>query len=600
MPVKVPQRRVQPSALPGAEISAPSGTGAFGGLEAQALETIGGQVQQLGIAALERQERDIALQQKVDAKKEKIRLEHQERIDKLDADENVIKYQDWWRNQKQTYLSKAGKDTIGNTDLADKDIGTITKNLLDQSKNDRVRELTTAKIAKLRESGLNVIKAHEVEQFGVAEEARTNAILENTIRDAQDLANEPISLFSLKLDLEDAISDKTKGMDPEAKKNVTAELTSAFHESVINGKVAVNAENARKYYNENESEIVPENREKTKKLIEKEDVLQFSQEKRDEIMLREKDMSLWIGMAEDELEGEKEEKTVSLLKRKIEEIEQDKIDKQKEKLLTALDGIRRAPDRDAAQVYVDNLEDPKDAAEAQDAADKRFTIKKEAKVTDIDTYAQAWDEFNTGKLNSVRELNRYWAKLSDAHYNRLQTAIQNKIAGGDKPGSKVPFMNYSTAVKAFEASTKEKYDVTDSTQNTDFQFLFERLDEEAKKKGDTLDFFEARQVADKTLVEGGIFGGGTFSDPQQTRAQAEISGTLDKWLPNINTQSDDEGKERADIKKGLRTMGVITDDERIYRFYKKESILKEPLSKTHSEIYDRLLRQSGFIRPVTR
>jgi hypothetical protein len=390
-----------------------------------------------------------------------------------------------------------------------------------------------------------------------------------------NLASAQIGLFSLRKSLDDVIERKTQGMAVPVANNIRDEMVSAFHENVINGKVVLNAENAKQYYDVNKKEILPENREGIEKVLETEDTLQFAQTTTDQIILQEGDRSKWAQMARESTDDpEKRKETVDLIKTRKKELDQLDKEAKEAAYLDALDKIDISQNQSEADLIAKRIEDPIDRAKALKVSQAKFEKKTADLVTDRDVEATVYEKIDSGEITTVRQLIEFSPDLSTSDYKRLQTEVRNK----QNPDAKAGFVKYTTAKTAYETIKGKKYDVEKDSK--EFMFVQSQLDEESQVLGRDLTPDEAVKAAARAIVKGESIGTGFFGgDPNRTLFEASQEGTLDVWLPVINDEGVDNGQERREIKEAFRANGIDTDNEELFRIYKKSDILNMPLSE---------------------
>jgi hypothetical protein len=605
--VPTKQRQVAPTALPSARQISPAGQGDFGGFEADVIGRIGGQVERLGRTALAVEEKERVLAAKAEAKKLKIQAKFKEERDKLFAQDAVIKYQDWWRNQEPTYTSKTGLAADGVTDIAIKDIEGFNKTLLAKLENDNQREKALAKIMSERNSGLTGIKGHEVSEFKLLKEKQNEGIIANSINIAAASVgklHEEGTIFSKSLDLKDAITEKTKGFSMEAAKNVSDEIWSSFHESILNRKVALNAVDAKEYYDKNKKQILPDKRDAIEKLLKKEGIIQYSQQRADEIVLTEPDSSKWAEIGRKEKDPEKRDATVKRLKTRKTELDQTDKDAQKEAYLDTLDKIANvAKNEEEGLDFAANLENPEDQIKAEKVATERFKRKEKDATTSRKVQAKVLEMIENKEITRPTELIEFYPDLRDSDYNTALTRLKNQ-GNVDAKG----FVKYETAKKAFQLVNDEKFDVDSEAQATNFMYSLEYLDKEAQALGRDLTAVEANKLTRQAFIDGNveresftILGYDISQEGAALTLQEAVSkGVLDKWTADVNDDSVDGGVERKQIIDALRKQGIITEDETVLRLYKKEAILKLELSQKQKELLNKKINKIGVIRSIKR
>jgi hypothetical protein len=573
-------RRVQEEPLPAARISAAPGASAFGGTEAELITQIGGALTQFGEA------------------RQKAQSEFKDRNDKLHATEAVLKYKDYWREQKGTYLNKFRTDARGITETAKTDTDKFIRTLLDGAENDEQRLLIEMALRPEQDVGLDKTQSHEVTEFRTSEKETAGAMIENSIRDAADNHDNPNTIFHNWLNLNDAIEAQTKGMSKEVKKNVKAEKISDFHLAVLNSKVVEDAEGAKKYYAEHEKDILPENRKAVEDVLNKEDTLQFSQQKADEIVLTEPDRSKWSETARKTQDPEKREATVNRLKTRKAELDQLDKEAQQNAYLDALDKISKSANLEDGLDIAAKLENPEDALKAQKVAEARFARKTRDVVTDRKVQAEVLEKIANKEIKTPQQLLEFYPWLSDQHYDRALTELKNTA----NPDAQVGFVKYTTAKTAYETVKGIKYDV--EQDNQEFMTVQSYLDRQAQILGRDLTPEEANKFAAQSITEGEIVGSGLIWDDEMTLIEAYQTGNVDKYLPFINDESVDEGQERREIDAAYAKRGIVTDNETdmetLRRLYKKEVILRIPLSINEADQLNKLVRKIGILRPISR
>lgn len=579
MPFKV-QSSVQPITLPSVQLTAPTSAADFGGLEAGIIEQLGGGLERLGEQfgqVAEREERQRVKNQQ----------EFRTRDDKAWVRGANSRFSDWARQNKVNFTSKKGVNSRGITKQATVDIDKAIQTVVDTAENDEQREFFKSSALSKRKLWLDQVSAHEASEFLQFEMKGIEAAQENATRDAAENYFDDVAVMSARLDLDKALDEQVQisGMSSDAAKNVKAGTVSLFHTGVLNRMVATNAVGAQEYYDQNKKEILPENREAIEKLINKEDVLQFSQTKSDEIVLREDDRAKWTEIARKEVDDpEKRKETVDLLKTRKTELDRHDDEARENAYFDTLDKITKAANLEDAKRLAKSLDNAEDSIKAEKVANNRFKISKEDNVTDRRVQAKIFDMIDKGQIKDVNQLIEFAPDLSSADYNRMITVLRNK----NNPDAKVGFVKESTAKNAYETTKGEKYNIEDDSQ--EYMYIREQLDKQAQSLGRDLTPTEASKFAAQYMVEGISIGTGFIWDDKQTLVEAERSGNLGVWIPKINDDDIDNGQERRDIKDAFKKIGLDTDNDELFRLYKKEVTLDKPLSEEQTIRLNELIR----------
>jgi hypothetical protein len=601
MAFRVPtkERQVAPTALPAARRISGAGAADFGGLEAEVVGRVGRQVERVGEVAIAAEEREQILTARAAEQEETRKAKLKDRRDKLLASDAIVEFKDNLRNQRQVFSNRRGIDAFGVTNEANDHIEKLKKEMKGRMENDEIRALFDASTIMPREVFLNQTLTHEATEFNRAEDDNNNAKIETSIIEASDAVggmNEELAIQSARLDLDTAIEQKTakSGMTGAAAKNVKASLISSFHEGILNRKVALNAVAAKEYYNEHKKEILPDNRESIEKLLDKEDVLQSAQQATDEIFIKEDDPVERLNLARKIENPDVRKETESQVKVRNKELEQLGVEAQQEAYLDTLTKIMDvAQNEEQGLGFAKRLENPEDRIKAEKVATARFNKKIEETITDRNIQAKVYEMIDKKQITNVRQLIEFYPYLSDADYNRFITEIRNK----QNPDAKIGFVKYSTAKTAYETVKSEKYDIEDSDMTKEFMFVQSQLDKHAQALGRDLTPDEANRFAAKYIVEGEAIGTGFFGgDPDLTFSEASRQGVLDVWVPFVNDDDVDGGQEQRDIAGALAAKGIITDNEEIFRLYKKEAIMNLPLSTKEVKLLNSLINQIGVTR----
>jgi hypothetical protein len=593
--------RVTPEALPSARQAVPAGLDLS--LESELLTGFGGAIESAGRELGQLAQEEERKRQEGEKKRLKAQKDYKDLTDKTWARNAKTMTQDFWRKEESELLSRKGINAKGLSNEAIKRYEKMMKTVSDTAENEEQKLLYKSDIQTTRDADLNRMVSHEsTETQSAAIESALDAQA-NAIVYAADNYQSDLSITVGKIDLNNAMDDliALQGLDAQSAKRMKTKQLSIFHTSVLNPMIATDVERAQEYFKEHKKEISPDKREGIEKLIKKEDVLQFAQDYRDDMAIFEPDRTKWIGLAQKELEGEKEKKAVELIKDKIKSLEQKEKEEKENALLNAFNKIDAAQDLDSAKIIAEGVDDPVDRKKAIERANWRHEIKTKQPVTDRKVQAMLYAMIDSGEINKPEQLIEFEGKLKPGHYDKLITAVRNKT-NKDK-GAKVPEVNYTTAQRAFEFATSEKYDVEDSTHNKQFMYVLEELDALAKDKGDNLSQPEANKAAANLFVTGEVrspliwrFSTGT----DKTFHEAAQADELDLWLPDINDESIDDGREAKDIKEALAARGIITDDETLFKLYKKEAIMNLELSDEQRQMKRRIINQIGILRPIRR
>jgi hypothetical protein len=607
MPFKVPraERRVALQPLPSARQVSPTRAGDFGGFEADVIGRVGGQVERLGRTALAVEEREELLAAQAAEKEIERQAKLKNRRDQLLASDALVELKDNLRNQKEVFKNRRGIDAFGVTNEANEHIEKLKKELKGKMENDEIRAFFDAATIAPRELFLNQVLTHEASEFNKAEDDNINARIDTSILEASDAVgggNDELAIHSAKLDLETAIEQKTEkaGMTGAAAKNFKDGLTSTFHLSVLNRKVALNAIDAKEYYDKNKKEIDPDKREPIEKLLNKEDVLQFSKDKADEIEIKTEDPADWIPTARKEIKDAKKlDATIKRLTTRKNALEQLDKEAQKEAYLDTLDKIMTvAKNEEEGLDIAANLENPEDQLKAEKVARERFKRKEKDATTSRKVQAEVLEMIEAKEITRPTELIEFYPDLKDEHYNTLLTRLKNK----QNPNMKIPAVSYSIAKNALESAIGEPYRVED--HNKMFMYVLDKLDKEAQVLGRSPTLDEAVKLTSKYIIEGEKAGEGIWTlwgswDPDRSLFEAVQEGSLDTWLPPINETDVDKGVERRTIIGAFtKSLGFVIDNDILFKLYKKEEILGEELSPEQNKLYRQELEKE--LRKRTR
>lgn len=601
MPFKV-QSRVQFQPLPSARLQAPRGD--FGALEADVIQQLGAGISRVGETFGRIAEEEERVRVQAEKKRIDIQRKAKDLRDKAITRDALTRYDNWLREVKTRYTTTRGKDALDINDAAKQELDKGTKTALELLENPEQRNLFESSAVSKYGLLLNQISAHQAQETLNYNMEGIQASQKNAIRNASDNFKDDDALMVYRADLDKANDEliQIQGLSPDAAKVLRDDTVSLFHTSVINQKVAANHLDAQEYYKKNVKEILPEQREKILETIQGETILQDSQAAADLITAEEEDITKWSDSAREfkftgtpEEKAKKREKTLQLVKDEITEVKQKRAEDREDAKISVLKAVRNAKSLKEALSYIPTDMHPEDAAIAEKNARARFDIKTEAIKTKRDIQAEVYEKIDRGEITNVDQLIEYESDLSIADYNRIVTELRNK----QNPDAKPAAINYNTAKTAYETVKGEKYDV--ETHNKEFMFIQKNLNDIAIEKGRNLTPEEARQETAKLIVTGEAIGTGFFGgDPDKTLFEAFQEDTVDVWLPIVNDNDIDGGRERKDIINALAKRGIITEDEVILRLYKKMAILNIPLSQQQADLLRKKINQIGIIRRIQR
>lgn len=575
------QRRVSIAPLPGVRQDIRTTQGEFGGAEAQAIYDIGGILKDVSTEFERRDVEKTKYQLKLDVERKKAELELQERKDKMNAQAGALEFTDAWRVEKNKFKSNMRLEADGITQKAIEWYNKTENSLMSKTKTNRERDILKSLLGPERTKLLDNISKHEFEQLRLAEVELNDSIYANAVMDAGAPDSTDIDRVDAELKAINALNIKYKDYDSETRLKGVAEGMSAFHESIIEGKLVVDLPFAKKYFKENKKAILTKEREALRKQIRKETIKQTAQNIAISIPLKEEDTTKWRERIDQETDDEEIKKAAWLIleaKKKDQESHDAEI-KQRE-YTDGLNAVMNADNLEDARAKADLITDPEDRLKALKVADSLYEKKKKEVETDRNVQAQVYDKIDTGQINTVEQLIEYSPYLSTADYNRLVTELRNKQGKAEKVG----FVKYETAKRAYEIVKNKKRDIENKEQNKEFMYLQSNLDKHAQSLGRDLTPDEAIKLTAKYIVEGESIGMGIFglTDPDMSRFEATREGTLDVWAPDI------EDAERPQIKQSLKNLlGITTDDETIMRLYKKNAILDIPLSDKQKDILNK-------------
>jgi hypothetical protein len=354
------------------------------------------------------------------------------------------------------------------------------------------------------------------------------------------------------------------------------------------------AETARLFIDQNRDKFNPAELDVLDTKVKKEDVVQTSVQIVDDLRELEPDRTKWNDIiSKMKFTGTKEEqakKRVATEKRAktVDEWMTDSEAADKKGIYhNALNAIIRSDNPVAGEEIALTLDDPEEVVKALSINESRHKRDKREVETDVDVYAQVFEDIRNGVIKTEGDINEFYPSLSTSHYNTAISALQSKISS-TKDEMTINNVKYSTTKAAYEAAMKKKYVVEDDAD--DLITLQEMLETEAAEKGRPLSMAESTSIARKLNVEGVLVGSGFIWDDTVKFGEAFREGKVDKFLPEISDDFDD--RERKEITQALKKSGIVTDDEIIYRLYKKEELMKIELSPREVQIYRRLLKKA--------
>lgn len=594
-PFTVPtaQRRITREPLPGARQQVSTTATEFGGARAEAFVGIGRELQDVSETFRRAEEAELKEEQKINIALEKQRAEVQERKDKMYADAALLEFQEAWSTNKNDFL---GTRRLNADNVTEKVKAWYTKTksgILGRAANDRQKELISAKINPEITMILNKVSDHEIKELLLNEQEQQDSLYANAVSRASAPDSNVVDRKSAELTAIEALNQKYKGYDAEARNKGVAEGMAAFHVSVINGKLVDDLEFAKQYFKDIKQAIPPKEREEVRKLIKKEDIYQTSNRLANDIILKESDNVKWQDMVDKATsDPDIRDKTKSILEARKKDDDAHTEELKKRALLDGLDKIREAPNLTAALAEADKIDDPLDAEKARKYANARYERKKRDVETNINVYTDVLDRINNGEFKEVRELNEFYPDLSTSHFDKAVSALNSKL------GKDGDVIKYSTAKDAFSVALGEKYNVEDISQNRKFKVAYDSLTDAG-----ITDFDTAVKHLKNLFIEGEVIEGGWLGlwDSDMDRTTAERENKIDKWLPNILTEDEDPTlSELRTIQNNLRALGVTTKNDIINRLYKKSEILKLPLSKAEIDQYRKLLRENSGFKQIER
>jgi hypothetical protein len=594
MPIIIPraERRVERQPLPGVSQTVRATPAAFGAPQAQAISELGSAIIQAG-EAIER--RDVAAG--IRAGKERVALqkaqaEVQDRKDKMEANDLFLEFQGKWRTDKSQFMDTQRREADGVTTKATEWTQTTKDELFKKATSDNVRFNLDVKLNPKITTILDKVSGHEVGQLRIAEVELNDNLYANAVLDAGSPDSIQSEILDTELQAREALRIKTQGMDSETAKKVTTEGMSAFHTAVIDGKIESNLAFASSYFDEVKSEMTPEERETASTEIKEATTEQSARELAKNIELTVDDNNEWnnaVDTRTKDIEVRKQAKVLLDAKKKDEAAhDAELIRRERNDVLTDVFNARNLTD---ALLKANNAKDPANKEKAIAVAESRFARKNRDVETNPNVQADALDRINAGEFTEIADLLQFYPDLSSGDYNNLISRLQSHLteARTGKP-VKEGAVKYNTAKTAYETVKERAYDVEDDAK--EFTFMLDALDKEAQKLGRDLTASEARRAAAITLVDGEAITGGAFGDPDMTLFEATQENVSEIWIPNINDDDVDGGKERSEINASLERLGLSSSEENretLFRLYKKASILKLELSPQQIDLFNSIL-----------
>jgi hypothetical protein len=284
-PFVIPQARprVQRAPLPGVRQQIRTSPADFGAIEAGLISDIGEQI--TGVAG-SLEQRDIR-EQRITLARQKEEARLQEEKDKMYANAGKLEFQNTWIAEKNEFLGTTRLGADGTTIKATEWFNKTKDNLMANAKTDRERELLDAKLGPEFTKILQKVTDHEKAQLTLAKTEQNDSLYANAVMQAGQPDSNEIDILDAELTIRDSLNVKTQDMDAETAKKVRAEGMSAFHESVINGKIDSNLEFAKSYSKEVKDELSPEAQVEMQEKLDKESIVQESQQQADKIILEE-------------------------------------------------------------------------------------------------------------------------------------------------------------------------------------------------------------------------------------------------------------------------------------------------------------------------
>jgi hypothetical protein len=565
MPLKVPQRERQVALqpLPAARQISPAGAADFGALEAEAIGKIGGQVERLGRTAVAVEERE-----------ELLAAQFKEERDKLLADNALVEFKDNLRSQKQIFFNRRGIDAHGVHNESNEYIEKLKKEMKAKMENDEIRTLFEARTTTSRELLLNQTITHEASEFKKLKDDNINANIDNSILDASNAASEPNSglvIDSAMLDLEFALDQKveSEGMTSAAAKNFKDEKRSTFHLSVLNRKVALNAVDAKEYYDKNKKQIAPDKRDNTEIVIENSLIEEESKEITNVIFIQESDFIKQTETAFDLPERNDHEEAVKKevkkkLKVKQDETNQLTAEKRNEVLDNTTESIKIANSLGEANDAISTLKANRHDLGITTAqinglegyANSRFKAKKEKIVTDPVVKERIDRLVTQGKITTLNQyIREAGGKLSQEDLEKASGFIAKGGQVGNVQEGKLrskfnEIMNMAPKEDPFLYKLARDY-VVDQVKATGKDPTDTNIDEwmgEALLSGfetETLDklFTIERQITVIEAIERGVPFTTEITEDEKADITADLKAHNSKSLPEDRIRISNESVE---------------------------------------------------------
>jgi hypothetical protein len=585
------ERRVEREPLPGARLTTRAPSAAFGAQEAQAISELGSAIIQTGEVFQRREEAANIAAEKERARIAKLQAEAQDRKDKMEANELFLEFQGLWRADKSQFMDTQRREADGVTAKATEWTKTTRDALFKKATSDNVRFNLDAKLSPKQTVILDKVSGHESGQMRIAEVELNDSLYTNAVLDAGSPDSIQSEILDSELQAREALRIKTQGMDAETGKKVTTEGMSAFHTSVIEGKIDSQLAFAKSYFDEVKGEMTPEERETTATELETAITEQSAQAVAKEIELTVDDNNEWNKAVDGKVEDpeiRKQAKAILEAKKKDDDAhDAELIRRERNDTLTEVYNARNLTD---ALSKAEKAKDPANKEKAIAVAKSRFARKKRDVETNPNVQAAAHDRINAGEFTEIADLLQFYPDMSQGDYNtlisRLQTHLTEVRTG--KPVTEGA-VKYNTALRAYETVKERAYNIKNDAK--EFTFVLDMLDKEAQKLGRDLSPSEARLAASHALVEGATISSDKSTE-KKTLFEATQENVSEIWVPNINDDDVDGGKERSEINAALQRLGLRAskeNQETLFRLYKKTSILMLELSPLQVDLFRSIL-----------
>lgn len=583
--IPIAERRVGREGLPA--IQQQRSVSAGGQEVAQAITQLGGVVEKIG----EQIERKEVAENKALLQAQKEALELQERKDKMYSDATTLEYRQKWSDEKDKFLGVQRLNADGISKKFTDWYAKTSSTLIGKGTNPRQKELIRASLDTEFTANYEKVKDHESNQLRLTEKELKQSLFDNAKNTAGSPDSNALDILNEELTARDALDELYKDHDPASKDKLKAEGISSFHESVVNGKLINDLDFAKKYFKEAKGEILPGPREELRKSIHEQDVRQTSIKIADKVSDTEKDSANWVQRVDILTKDEEiRDKAKEILKARKKDADAHDAELTKREFTDTLDLVIKANNLEDGIAKANTIQDPENRLKAINVANSIHERKKRDVETDFKVWADVKDRIHAGEFKNTTELLEFFPSFSASDFKVLSNELDAYLTE-QKSGKKVDdgAIKHSTLKDAFSVALGVKYDVEDTDQMRDFRYAYDKLREK-----NITDFGEAKDEIRKLILDGEIFGGEKFQlwEPDMTRAEAEATGQLDKWMPNILDEDVDSGAERQSIINALSQDGITDPGDTLMRLYKKDSILNLPLSDGQKALYRRLWKKS--------